>query len=297
MTSRSNVVSVLLAALLAAAAALPSSAGTPAAPARTALTDLAPADEYFGPTHISILEIRHRILAIKNDLHRGRTGAAGALHTAGTITDAFYDWTNRFPHDPWIARTGWELATLYEELPGQSAHDHAVALLGYVSAHFSGTKFAQSSSADLARGVGVRPWPADSPAPAHSAAPARSPAPAKPSPSPSPPPFVEGPIIDAPGLLSACLRLKSDAPHIPPGDALKRAIVLQGHFDSLTRGTKDTGYARPAWELAALYESLPGEDARVRAIQLLAALVDRYPGTIYARWSVRDLERGVGLRQ
>jgi len=48
--------------------------------------------------------------------------------------------------------------------------------------------------------------------------------------------------------------------------------------------------------LAAVYERLPGDDARQRAIRLLALLVDRFPAQVYAAWAMRDLERGVGVR-
>jgi hypothetical protein len=72
------------------------------------------------------------------------------------------------------------------------------------------------------------------------------------------------------------------------------ANTLEARYWALSKGGADPSYARAAWQLAALYERLPGEDSRKRAIRFLALLVDRYEDSVYGRWALRDLERGVG---
>jgi hypothetical protein len=92
----------------------------------------------------------------------------------------------------------------------------------------------------------------------------------------------------------------------PPGDAQALALAVHGdptqapalepRFWELSRNGSDASYARAAWELAAAYQRLSGEDARAHSIRLLALLLDRYPTTVFGRWALRDLERGVGVR-
>ncbi|MGZ3496391.1 MAG: hypothetical protein ACXWNK_03770 [Vulcanimicrobiaceae bacterium] len=279
--------------LCAASVASAGAATTPSPPpSRIVISDLAPADEYFGRQKLSVLGIRHLIFTLKDDLHRGRKRPDFVEHDADTIDDAFYDWAGRFPKDGWLARTGWELATLYEELPGGEARDRAVSLLTYVRGHCGTSPFAISSAKDLERGIGVRTWPKWAGTPP-------SPTPTiKPTPVPSPSASASAPVTDAPSLIAAThvLALNAKSPHAHGEDLLDQASSLERSFLALSRNGADAGYSRAAWELAALYESLPGEDARARAIRMLALVLDRYPQTIYAQWSLRDLERGVGSR-
>lgn len=230
------------------------------------ISDLAPADEYFGHTKISILELRHRALALKDDLHKRRRKPDDIQHSADALADAYYDWSRRFPRDGWIPRTGWELATLYEELPGTSARDAAVGLLNAIVTQYPSSSFAANGRGDLARGVGVRAWPAWA-----------GPAPAK------------DPLLDA--ILSA-KALATRAPN----DAATQARASEDRLRAAASRDGDKRYARHAWELATLYEMLPGADNRERAIRMLALVLDRYGDTPYAALALADLKRGVGER-
>ena len=230
------------------------------------VSDLAPADEYFGHTRISILELRHKALALKDDLHKRRRKPDDVQHSADALTDAFYDWSHRFPRDAWIPRTGWELATLYEELPGTAARFTAVALLNALVMQYPDSKFAQNSRNDLARGIGVRPWPAWA-----------------------------GPAPEADPLLEAILAAKRLASS-SPDTATAQARAAEDRLRTAAAHDDDKHYARHAWELATLYESLPGKDNRERAIRMLAMVLDRYGDTPYAPLALADLKRGVGER-
>ena len=63
-------------------------------------TRMAPADEYFGPLHQSILEIRNRLTAFENlsgdDLARNVVGI-------DNVEVAIEDWYRQYPADPWLA--------------------------------------------------------------------------------------------------------------------------------------------------------------------------------------------------
>lgn len=304
------VIAVCVAARAGANPPLP-----PTPPQGAVLTDLAPADEYFGRQKISVIAIRHQIFSLKDDLHHGRKRPDYIEHGADTLDEAFTDWARRFPRDAWLPRTGWELATLYEELPGGDARARAVSLLGFVKSHYGGSVFAQDSAKDLARGVGVRAWPKwagrppSTPAPPATAtsiptpartAPTQTATPAQtaaPSPTGSPVAQPSG-IVDPSSLFDATQRLEVRARDPREnGDALLgQALGVEHLFTALSRNGSDPRYDRDAWELAVLYELLPGEDARAHAIRALALVLDRYPDTEYAQRALRDLERGIGVR-
>ncbi len=258
------IIAVCLAATLAAIALVSSNGIASSGP--VSLSDLAPADEYFGREHLSAIVIRHKVFALKDDLHHARMMPGSVQHDADEVQDALADWTQKFPRDPWIPGTAWYLATLYEELPGPDAQKQAVSMLQIVRDKYGESQFGGYAARDLARGVGVRPWP-------HWAA------------TPAPPSVTT--------LVQSILALRSMR---DPARAQTSAIDLESRYWALSRDGNDPAYARAAWELAAAYERLPGDQARGRAIRLLALLLDRYPSQIFGAWALRDLERGVGQR-
>lgn len=70
---------------------------------------MAPADEYFGPTKMSPLEITNRI----HDAERGRGETySGLMSTQAAIED----WTTKYPADPWIAPREHRIARLFARL-------------------------------------------------------------------------------------------------------------------------------------------------------------------------------------
>ncbi|HET7813337.1 MAG TPA: hypothetical protein VFL13_03060 [Candidatus Baltobacteraceae bacterium] len=123
------------------------------------VSNLAPADEYFGRAKLSVLVIRHRIFAMKDDWHHMRTQPAKVVNDANDVQDALDDWSARFPRDTWLPAASWNLATLYEELPGADAQQKAIAMLSTVRDRYTSTAFSGLADRDLKRGVGIRPWP------------------------------------------------------------------------------------------------------------------------------------------
>ncbi len=268
---------------------------TPAATPSLPMSDLAPADEYFGKLRLSVVRMHHQVFALKDDLHRRRQRISAISHEADSIGEAFFDWAHRFPKDRWVPRTGWELATLYEELPGKDAREQAVTLLTFVRDRYAKTSLGSASSKELARGIGVRPWPRWASAPSSDS---RSRVAGGPAAHPTYEPQA-APVTDASTLLSAIRTLESNlGAKRKTGDAArKEASNLEEAFRRLSRDGSAQDYSEAAWELGAMYQLLPGEDARTHAIRMLALVLDRYGNTRYAAWSLRDLERGVGIRQ
>jgi hypothetical protein len=160
----------------------------------------APADQYFGKLKMSALRIRYETMQLRKRYETHELLPEQTEHLLLLTEDAFNDWARAYPKDPWLASTGYAIATLYGELPGTTARGHAVALLLYVKTHFPNSTYAASSRAALHRGVPTRPDPpwakamrAAMPSPSPSVRPAMTTEPsvvpsAAPSTSPSPAP-------------------------------------------------------------------------------------------------------------
>jgi hypothetical protein len=120
----------------------------------------APGDEYFGRLQMSALRIRYETMQLRKRYETHQLLPDQALHLLLLTQDAFDDWARRYPKDPWLASTAYQMAQLYEELPGRVARDRAVALLVFVKSKFPASSYARQSRDQLHRGVWTKPEPA-----------------------------------------------------------------------------------------------------------------------------------------
>jgi hypothetical protein len=102
-------------------------AGSPlSAPAASFSAGPAPADEYFGPHHESILEIRNRLRDFD-----GKTDAEmlepGVVNQLDDIAYSISDWRHQYPNDPWLPRSYAELVYAYQRAGQLSSPHGAVA--------------------------------------------------------------------------------------------------------------------------------------------------------------------------
>jgi hypothetical protein len=162
----------------------------------------APADEYFGKLKMSALRVRYETMQLRKRYETHQLLPEQTEHLLLLTQDSFDQWAARYPKDPWLASTGFLIATLYAELPGTAARDDAITLYVFVKSHFPHSSYANSSRAALHRGVTTKAdpaWakemratsPSASPEASPVASPAASPAAsaaAAPSASPSVPP-------------------------------------------------------------------------------------------------------------
>jgi hypothetical protein len=110
----------------------------------------APADEYFGPTHMSILGIRNSI----KDTNQWAVGAGeetghNLLHMLLLTEQAFHDWQRKYPHDTWIPTNGYEMvddfAKLDAETPNENPHVaaiHGIDLGNWLDSTYPGNQYA-----------------------------------------------------------------------------------------------------------------------------------------------------------
>jgi hypothetical protein len=85
------------------------------------ISDAAPADEYFGPTQQSVLEIRNRL----DDYDKRDNRAMLDSDTTSSLNHlelAIFDWQHKYPRDPWLPRMLSHLVREYWRA-GQSSSD------------------------------------------------------------------------------------------------------------------------------------------------------------------------------
>jgi hypothetical protein len=95
---------------------------------------MAPADEYFGPTKMSPLEITNRI----HDAQRRGASYGGLMSTQGAIED----WTRKYPGDPWIPPREYEMSHLFAGLHSHAGNAEAAHCRYFEREHFPGTRYA-----------------------------------------------------------------------------------------------------------------------------------------------------------
>lgn len=89
---------------------------------------LAPADEYFGPTKMSPLEVTNRIhdAEIRGASYRGLMSTQAAIE----------DWTHKYPADPWIAPREYRLSRLFQRLHSRQGSAEAAHCRAFLHSHF-----------------------------------------------------------------------------------------------------------------------------------------------------------------
>jgi len=94
----------------------------------------APADEYFGPHHQSVLEIRNRLDRMDTKSDRELVDG-NAVVELDDIAASVSDWHAQYPEDPWLPRTYARLLRDYHRA-GAASDDRAVAMLNEMKAAY-----------------------------------------------------------------------------------------------------------------------------------------------------------------
>ncbi len=132
----------------------------------------APADEYFGPLHLSVLGIAN---TLRTATERERANAAGdAFAAIATVERSVRDWENQYPRDPWLARSILALRSAYAASTDAAASAKVAAIGTWLVARYPGTAEADAVLAQEAPPRVVDPVEALFVAPAAAPAPARA---------------------------------------------------------------------------------------------------------------------------
>ena len=126
--------------LLAFAAPQPAFSATHVASVKLA-SRVAPADEYFGRLQMSILGIRNELRDLDQRLTYSPDKSADILGTAAFVENAIHDWEAKYPADPWLARSVYQLTHLYARIHTSDAHVKAVNALHWLVTRYRTSPF------------------------------------------------------------------------------------------------------------------------------------------------------------
>jgi hypothetical protein len=102
--------------------------------------ELAPADEYFGRSRLSILGMRNSIKDISARIYSASQDDLSALyHKLTIVEDAVLDLKDQYPEDTWLPQLGLSLAQAFLRIPFHTAQIHANDALDWVIADYPRT--------------------------------------------------------------------------------------------------------------------------------------------------------------
>ncbi len=102
---------------------------------------VAPADEYFGRLKMSILGIRNELRNLDQRLTYSPDKGADILGAAAFVENAIRDWQAKYPADPWLARSVYQLTHLYARIQTADAHVKAVNALHWLVSRYRSSPF------------------------------------------------------------------------------------------------------------------------------------------------------------
>jgi hypothetical protein len=135
------------------------------------VTQLAPADEYFGPLKLSILGIRNTIrdLGARYDVNHD---IGHQTFTSAQLTEkAIHEWEHRYPRDGQVPKAIYLLQRLYTKVLTQESRDRAAATAKWMFADYGSSPQGRQLKKTLAV-EHLQPLTAPSAAPLPAAAPA-----------------------------------------------------------------------------------------------------------------------------
>lgn len=99
---------------------------------------VAPADEYFGKTGMSILGIRNHLNDISTRIDGDASAASGQLAGAESVEDAIRDWAQKYPQDTWLDRSAVTLERVYARIGTGESRTHLQTFATWIHARFAG---------------------------------------------------------------------------------------------------------------------------------------------------------------
>ena len=119
---------------------------TPAHP----IIRVAPADEYFGHLKMSILGIRNQLRDLGLRLQYAPDREADVLGAAGFVEDALHDWEHKYPADPWLAKSVYQLTSLYARIHSSNGQENATRAFRWLQSRYAKSAYAAQARLELA---------------------------------------------------------------------------------------------------------------------------------------------------
>ncbi len=128
----------------------------PAAARPHPVVRVAPADEYFGRMKMSILGIRNQLHDLTLRLQFAPDKSEDVIGSAVMVEDAMLDWEHKYPADPWLAKSVYELTTLYANVHTAHGHSRAAHCLRWLLTRYGHTPYGAMARAQIKPQVGLR---------------------------------------------------------------------------------------------------------------------------------------------
>lgn len=117
---------------------------------------VAPADEYFGRLKMSILGIRNELHDLSMRLQYSPGKSEDVLGSAAMVEDALRDWERKYPADPWLAKSVYELTSLYARIHTARGRESAARTLRWLLGRYGRTPYGARARARIAPQIGRR---------------------------------------------------------------------------------------------------------------------------------------------
>lgn len=117
---------------------------------------VAPADEYFGRLKMSILGIRNQLRDLGLRLQYAPSRGEDVLGSASMVEDAMHDWEHKYPADPWLPKSVYDLATLYSRVHTPHGHQRAAHAFRWLLARYGRTPYGHLARLQIRPQVGLR---------------------------------------------------------------------------------------------------------------------------------------------
>lgn len=111
---------------------------------------VAPADEYFGRLKMSILGIRNQLRDLALRAQYAPDRSADVLGAASFVEDALHDWEHKYPADPWLAKSVYELTSLYARVHSAEGQQDAVRAFQWLENRYARSEYAVRARMELA---------------------------------------------------------------------------------------------------------------------------------------------------
>ena len=107
------------------------------------VSQLAPADRYFGQLQMSILGVRNSLHDLALRIAARPEEANQVYGKTVLVEDALRDWSQKFPNDPWIPKYIYSLAELYRTIDTEDARVRKNDTLDWLIASYSASDYAK----------------------------------------------------------------------------------------------------------------------------------------------------------
>lgn len=117
---------------------------------------VAPADEYFGRMKMSILGIRNQLRDLSLRVRYAPSQGDAVLGSAAWVEDAMHDWEHKYPGDPWLPKSVYDLTRLYAGVRTSHGHSDALRCFHWLMARYGRTSYGTMARKYLQAQVGLR---------------------------------------------------------------------------------------------------------------------------------------------